>query len=131
MHCLWDGKPLRCKGIKKGVCCTKVKFCCKEGYRCDPNGQAHCVRAPTIIIKPVIVVNTPNNGITADQLAQAQAQLANAQQGELDEEDEEPKNKDKDGVVVVLKNSNTIHKGNCKGKKGCKGKSKTTTKRTH
>jgi hypothetical protein len=134
MHCLWDGKPLRCKGVKKGVCCTKVKFCCKEGYRCDPNGKAHCVRAPTIIVKPVIVVNTPNNGITADQLAQAQAQFAQQQQSgaQLDEQvDEEPKaKKDKDGVVVVLKNSNTIHKGDCKGKKGCKGKSQTSTTST-
>jgi len=128
MHCLWDGQPLRCKGIKKGVCCTKVKFCCKQGYRCDPNGSAHCVRSPTIIIKPVIVVNSPNAA------AQGAAHAHNAAHPYLPEaaveSDDDGTSGDK-GVVVVLKNSNTIHKGDCKGKKkhsaSCKDHSTTTT----
>jgi len=134
MHCLWDGKPLRCAGIKKGVCCTKVKFCCKQGYRCDPNGQAHCVRAPTIIVKPVIVINAPQGQAAAAQVApQAQLQAvqpqAQAQVAALDADSDDDK-ADKNGVVVVLKNSNTIHKGDCKGKKNSKSCKESSTKTT-
>jgi len=118
MHCLWDGKPLRCKGVKQGVCCTKVKYCCKHGYRCDPNGQAHCVRAPTIIVKPVILINTP-----------AQAALPQRHHMAEEDEDEDEGKSGKNDVVVVLKNSNTIHKGACKGKSDthCQNKATTTT----
>lgn len=58
--CMWDGVPLRCKGVTKGVCCVKTKTCCKDGYRCDPHGQGKCIRTPTILIKPVIVINQPD-----------------------------------------------------------------------